>query len=83
MNTREGFIIGGEFGPAVEPGDSSESLLVELITSDDPDDRMPPKGKRLTPEQKVILQAWIDAGLPWEAGAAQPPVWKTPLRRLP
>lgn len=32
---------------------------------------MPPKGKRLTPEQIGLLRAWIDQGAPWpdEAGA--------------
>ena len=35
MNTRESFLAGGEFGPAVELGDSSKSLLVAQRIADE------------------------------------------------
>ena len=52
----------------VEPGKSEESWLVELITTDDALTRMPPKGERLTAREVELVRAWIDQGLPWQAG---------------
>jgi hypothetical protein len=53
---------------AVVPGKSGKSKLIERVTSNKPDHRMPPKGDRLTPKQVAILTAWIDQELPWQAG---------------
>ncbi len=53
---------GGEGGPAIEPGKSDESLLVERVLDADPAHRMPPEGAPLTPEQVATLRAWIDQG---------------------
>lgn len=78
MNSREVFLKGGEFGPAVAIGDSSKSLLVELISSDDPEEFMPPKGDRLSPEQIDTLTRWIDSGLDWTYEGADAP-WQAPL----
>jgi mono/diheme cytochrome c family protein len=53
---------------AVAPGKSAASTLVKRITSDDPEVRMPPKGKPLSAKEVDLLRAWIDQGLPWEPG---------------
>ncbi len=53
---------------AVVPGKSGESELLERLTSDDPEFRMPPKGKRLTAGEVARLKAWIDQGAPWDDG---------------
>ncbi len=53
---------------AVVPGKSGDSELFKRITSDDPDFRMPPKGKRLTAKEVELFKAWIDQGLPWQEG---------------
>jgi hypothetical protein len=68
MNTRESLIAGSEDGPVVKPGDAANSLLLEVILSDDKSERMPPKGPRIPADQVEILRQWIDGGLPWEAG---------------
>ena len=68
LDTRELLLAGGESGQVVEPGASSRSLLFERVTSDDADQRMPPEGQPLPPEQIEKLRQWIDAGLTWEAG---------------
>ncbi len=52
---------------AVAPGKSGGSELLKRITSQNPDYRMPPKGKPLSPGEVKLLRTWIDAGLPWEA----------------
>ena len=62
------FQAGGESGPAVMQGRSAESLLIQLVLSNDPDEVMPSKGKRLALEEVALLRAWIDQGLKWEKG---------------
>jgi hypothetical protein len=68
MNTRESLVAGSENGAVVEPGNAKNSLLVEVILSDDKSDRMPPKGPRIPTEQVEILRKWIDGGMQWEPG---------------
>jgi hypothetical protein len=52
----------------VVPGQSGQSELIERITANDPDFRMPPEGPRLAPAEVARVRAWIDQGAPWEAG---------------
>jgi hypothetical protein len=57
---------GGESGePAVVPGNSIESHLLQLVTSTDPDQAMPPKGDRLKPREIAMLQRWVETGAHW------------------
>ncbi len=79
MISRESFLLGGEFGPAVALGKSEESLLIELVTSTDKDEWMPSKGDRLSLNQIAVLRAWINDGLPWDAVADAEEVWQAPL----
>src|SRR5262245_64384928 len=53
---------------AAVPGKSADSKLIKRIKSDDPDERMPPEGRRLTDKEVRVLRAWIDEGLAWESG---------------
>jgi hypothetical protein len=53
---------------AIVPGKSGVSELLERLTSDDPDFRMPPKGSLLTTTEVARVKAWIDQGATWEAG---------------
>jgi cytochrome c553 len=63
---------GGDSGePAVVPGNSAESHLIELVTSKDEDQAMPPKGDRLKAQQVAVLQHWIETGAHW-ADTSQP-----------
>jgi hypothetical protein len=68
MNTRDSLIAGSEEGVVVEPGNSADSLLLEVILSTDKSDRMPPKGPRLPADQVEIIRKWIDTGMHWEPG---------------
>jgi hypothetical protein len=52
----------------VVPGESSASELVKRITSRAADQRMPPKGERLSAREVALVRAWIDQGLPWQEG---------------
>ena len=58
--------IGAEVSNFVKPGRSGESLLVTLVTSDNPEKMMPQTGKRLTVEQVQTLKDWIDQGVKWD-----------------
>lgn len=66
VNSREALLKGGESGPAVIEGDSAASELIKRVSSADPDLRMPPEGRQLTPDEVGILRAWIDQGLSWQ-----------------
>ncbi|HIL71921.1 MAG TPA: DUF1549 domain-containing protein, partial [Verrucomicrobia bacterium] len=51
---------------AAVPGKSEESLLIELITSDDSDEQMPPSKKpRLSESEIQSIRQWIDQGMDW------------------
>ena len=72
---------GGESGsPAIQPGNSAKSLLIERILSSDKDSVMPPPNanKPLNDEQKKLLRQWIDEGAKYESHwAFTPPTKKT------
>jgi mono/diheme cytochrome c family protein len=84
IDSRETLLKGGDSGAAVVPGHGSDSLLVAMVSGLDADGVMPKKGKKLTPEQVGVLRAWIDQGLPWDAGIGFGPVEpKNLTARLP
>ncbi len=66
LETREAFLKGGESGAAVVPGESAKSSVVDLVAGTDPDEVMPKKGTKWTPEQVGLLRAWIDQQMPWD-----------------
>ncbi|WP_160164590.1 DUF1549 domain-containing protein [Pedosphaera parvula] len=68
LDSRETLLKGGDSGVAVVPGKSEASYIIELVQGFDPDEMMPKKGTKLTPEQVGILRAWIDQGAKWDAG---------------
>ena len=53
---------------AVVPGQPSESKLIKRIFSTDPEELMPPPDshRKLTPEQREILQRWIAQGATYQ-----------------
>jgi len=55
--------------PAIVPGDSAESPLIDYVAGTDPDIKMPPKGEPLTSDQVALLRAWIDQGATWPDSA--------------
>ena len=50
---------------AVVPGDPAHSELLQRITSDDPEYRMPPSGPALTEQEIEVLRNWITTGADW------------------
>ena len=54
---------GSKEGPVVVAGKPEQSKLYTMAAlPDDHEDRMPPKGARLTAEQLELIKAWIAAG---------------------
>ena len=81
LNDRAGLLEGSENGKVVTPGQAAASRLIQVVTSSDPDEQMPPKGERLTPEEVAVLRAWIDEGAAWTDGFAfQRPAYEPPLK---
>src|SRR5262245_25415367 len=54
---------GGDSGPAIEPGSSDDSLIIDAVTGSE-GWRMPPEseGTALSSEDVTRLKAWIDHG---------------------
>ena len=65
LDSREAILAGGDSGPAIEPGNPGESLLVEAIRHESI--AMPPKGKLTDPEVAALVD-WVKAGAPWPGG---------------
>lgn len=64
LESKEGWLKGGENGAALVPGDPERSLLIKAIRYTDPDLKMPPKDKKLSAGQIADLEAWVRMGAP-------------------
>lgn len=74
IDSRASLVKGGDTGPAAVPGHGADSLLLAMVSGVLPDDVMPKKGKKLTPEQCGVIRAWIDQGMAWDADVTFGPV---------
>ncbi|TWT60704.1 DUF1549 domain-containing protein [Rubinisphaera italica] len=62
VDSRSALQLGGESGPAIEPGKPDASLLIEAVRYESYE--MPPSQK-LSEEQIAVLNKWIEMGAPW------------------
>ena len=64
LDTGKHLLKGGDSGAVVRKGKSGESTLIERVTAEDIDVRMPPEGEgeKLTAKEVAILTKWIDGG---------------------
>ncbi len=69
VDLREHLLKGGDFGPAIIPGKSAESLLIQAVKYQDVGLTMPPK-KRLTEQQIADLSQWINDGAYWPSDSS-------------
>jgi hypothetical protein len=58
LRTRESLLKGGKSGPALVPGSSDRSLLVDKIASKS----MPPGEVKLSDKEIALIRLWIDKG---------------------
>jgi Protein of unknown function (DUF1553)/Protein of unknown function (DUF1549)/Planctomycete cytochrome C/NedA-like, galactose-binding domain len=82
LDTREGAIAELDSGlKAIIPGNPKTSELVNRIKSDEPGMRMPPVAskKRLTKQQKEILERWVAQGADYALHWAYIPPRRHPL----
>jgi mono/diheme cytochrome c family protein len=60
---------GSEYPDIFAAGKVKESALIALVTSDDEDARMPPKGDGLSAAEIAMLTRWVEEGAVWPDGA--------------
>src|SRR5690242_2782917 len=65
LDDRNAILSGGKSGPAIVPGNPAASLLIQRITSNDPDHRMPKDDDPLPEGVVADLRAWITDGAYW------------------
>lgn len=63
LDSKAGWQLGGDSGPAAIAGDVDGSLLIETIRYNDPDLEMPPEGK-LPSAVIAVFEEWVRRGLP-------------------
>ncbi|HTT63465.1 MAG TPA: DUF1549 domain-containing protein [Bryobacteraceae bacterium] len=78
LTSRASLLTGGASGPALVPGNSGASLLIQKITGQR-GAIMPASGEPLTAAQIATLRAWIDAGAVWPEPAPIPAGWIAPI----
>ena len=68
LDVEIGLFGGSEDNRIVVPGKPAESLLYQVITAHDPDDRMPPEEskKKLSVDEITTIKRWIEQGAEWE-----------------
>ena len=64
LDTRAGWLKGGDTGPAIVPGDPDKSLLIKAIRYTDKDLQMPPADKKLATNLITDLETWVKMGAP-------------------
>jgi len=64
LDTRDGWLKGGDSGPAIVPGKPADSLLVKAIRYADKDLQMPPSDKKLPDSLIADLVEWVRMGAP-------------------
>lgn len=63
LDSRAGWEVGGENGPALMRGDLAKSLLIQAIRHLDDESAMPPK-KKLPAIEIAMLETWVLLGAP-------------------
>jgi hypothetical protein len=64
LDSRAGFLKGGDSGAFVVPGKPEESLLIKAVRQIDPELKMPKDGK-LSGQLIADLESWVKMGAPW------------------
>ena len=65
LDSWEGVLPGGRSGPAIQPDNPDESILVRAIQGIKGRMGMPPNGKRVESHEFESLARWIAIGAPW------------------
>ena len=68
INSLDAMLKGGDTGPALVASKPDESLLIEMISGQDPE--MPLKAPPLSPAKIAVLRQWIQQGAKVDASPA-------------
>ena len=72
LNSRKAMLQGGAHGPAIVPGNPSQSLLIQSVNGSHENLRMP-LGGQLADREVEYLVHWVEMGAPWpDAGPVRP-----------
>jgi hypothetical protein len=72
LDSRTGWLAGGDSGAAIVPGNVAESRLLTALTYENPKLQMPPEGQ-LSPTIVNDFRRWIDAGASDPRESPRPP----------
>jgi hypothetical protein len=76
LDSRQGFLSGGDSGPVIIPGKTDTGLLLGAVGYADVDLQMPPRGK-LDEAELSDLKTWISDGAVWpQDGSSHQPTAK-------
>lgn len=64
LDTRDGWMTGGDDGQVIVPEHPEQSSLIKAIGYMDPDLQMPPKGEKLSDADIETLTQWVKMGAP-------------------
>jgi hypothetical protein len=79
IDGRVAILKGGASGkPAVVPGHSEQSPLIDYVSGNVPDSEMPPRAQEdrfpaLSTDDVALLRAWVDQGVEWPKGVSLSP----------
>jgi hypothetical protein len=65
LDSRAAILQGGDLGPAILPGNSAGSLLIQRVSSTDTEKRMPKGDHPLSSKEIADLEKWISQGAQW------------------
>jgi len=74
LDSRDGWMHGGEDGQVITPGNPDKSMLIVAVGYADKDLQMPPKDKKLSDDAIAALTEWVKMGAPdprTKAGASK------------
>jgi mono/diheme cytochrome c family protein len=77
LDTAAAILKGGNSGPAIVPGNSGKSRLIQAVTGAGDVAAMPPRGPRLAAAEIALVCAWIDAGAAAPTGEAESKITAT------
>lgn len=82
LRSKASILKGGKSGPAMVPGDSENSLILQRVLAEE----MPPRRrlievsvKPMEADEIELLRAWIAAGAPEVEGPLEAPDWDPPI----
>ncbi|MDA9857592.1 DUF1553 domain-containing protein [Rubripirellula sp.] len=66
VDRRAAMLKGGDYGePTLIPGNSADSFLIQVVSGEHADLKMPPSGDSLSANEISLLRRWIDSGAIW------------------